>query len=169
MADAGQKRRFAIDTNILFDLGGRKPFAEDFIEFFKEKGFGIYVPPTVIAELGLLADDPSKLKIAESALLSIPKFGLLPFEMRSVGEDITANFYRLLTSRGLLPFEEKNDAEILTETSLHNLPILATRDAHLLGIDEDDLALVFNEADLDIVKIVHPRDWLMAGHRVYGI
>jgi len=168
MAEPGPKKQFALDTNILIDLGGKNHFAEEFIGFFRENGFCIYVPPTVVIELGLLTEIRGKEELARDALLTIPKYRLLPFEMRTVGDDIADNFYRILTTKGLLPYEEKRDGEILAETSLHGIPILITRDAHLLNIEETDLALAFNEADLNHVKVIHPRDMIKAAQRVLG-
>jgi hypothetical protein len=168
MAEPGPKKQFALDTNILIDLGNKNHFAGEFIGFFRENGFRIYVPPTVVVELGLLTEVRGKEQLARDALLAIPRHGMLPFEMRPVEDDITDNFYRILTNRGLLPYEEKRDGEILAETSLHGISILITRDAHLLNIEETSLALAFNEADLNYVKVIHPREMIKAAQRIFG-
>ncbi len=68
---------------------------------------------------------------------------------------------RLLNLR-LIPETERNDGKILAQTSLVQIPMLVTSDAHLLDIDENALLLAFNEADLLAVHPVHPKRLLKA-------
>jgi predicted nucleic acid-binding protein len=51
MAVQGQKKEFALDSNILFDLAAEKDFAHAFRECYQERGYSLRVPPTVIQEL----------------------------------------------------------------------------------------------------------------------
>ena len=62
----------------------------------------------------------------------------------------------------LIPETEQNDGKILAQTSLAQIPLLATSDKHLLDIDEDALLLAFQEADLWSVHPVHPQRLLKA-------
>ena len=60
------------------------------------------------------------------------------------------------------PAEEFNDAFILAETSVAEVPLLVTSDKHLLDIDEDALLLLFNEADLLPACAAHSRRLMRA-------
>jgi len=44
-----RRPRFALDTNVLIDLGEAKPFAQRFLATYRKAGLA--VPPTVIQEL----------------------------------------------------------------------------------------------------------------------
>jgi hypothetical protein len=68
---------------------------------------------------------------------------------------------RLIEKR-LLASEEVHDGMILAETSAAGIPVLVSADNHLLGIDELALHLACNEADLDRVVVMHPRNMLRA-------
>jgi hypothetical protein len=67
-----------------------------------------------------------------------------------------------LLDRGLLPEEEFNDAVILAEASVAGIPLLVTSDRHLLDVEADALAVLFNDADLAPVHPVHPKALLKA-------
>ena len=55
MAAPEQKKKFALDTNVLLDLAADKDFAHTFREVFQEKGYALMVPPTAIHELAFAA------------------------------------------------------------------------------------------------------------------
>jgi hypothetical protein len=62
----------------------------------------------------------------------------------------------------LLPEGEFHDGLILAETALAGIPVLATSDADLLDIEEADLRVQFEAADLSPVQICHPKLLLKA-------
>ena len=78
---------------------------------------------------------------------------------------MSCEFARRLIYRQLLPPDEQNDGRILAESSLAQIPILATRDHHLLDIDQDSLGLAFSDTGLPIVRPAHPVDLLRALRR----
>ena len=57
MAAPWQKKRLALDTNLLFDLAAEKDFAHAFREVYQERGWSLVVPPTAIQELAHFAFD----------------------------------------------------------------------------------------------------------------
>jgi hypothetical protein len=69
---------------------------------------------------------------------------------------------QLALDANLIPDEEWDDGLILAETSLGDIPLLVTSDAHLLDVDEGALLLAFNAADLLSVHPVHPKRLLKA-------
>ena len=54
------------------------------------------------------------------------------------------------------------DGLILAETALAGIPVLATSDADLLDIEETELRVQFEDADLSPVQICHPKLLLKA-------
>ena len=53
MAAPAQRRRFALDSNVLIDLGERAAFAHNFLVAYQSQGLA--VPPTVVQELTHIA------------------------------------------------------------------------------------------------------------------
>ncbi len=148
MAAQETRKRLALDTNIPLDLAAGEDFAHDFIEVFREKGYALSVPPTVVQELTLLAfgNSSAKQEKALKALQQLRQWGIEPYDLKSVGHGITEQFARRLIQKRLLPEEEFNDGLILAETALAHIPILATSDKHLLDIEESELKLTFASA-----------------------
>ena len=85
-----------------------------------------------------------------------------PFSLSDTRLAIAEHFRRRSSELQLIPDEEWDDGLILAETSLGNIPMLVTSDAHLLDIDEDALRRAFNAADLLPVHPVHPKRLLKA-------
>lgn len=151
--------RFALDTNVLIDLGEGKPFAQRFLATFRSQGLA--VPPTVVQELVHIATTGhTARKFAWEALQNMRRWNILPFDLMAVGHGITEiNAKKLMTS-GILPEEEFNDGLILVETSLACITTLITSDNHLLKINPAQLSQKMAEFDLSPVSIYHPRDFL---------
>jgi len=89
-------------------------------------------------------------------------WNLSPFDLKSVGHGITEQFAEKLLRAGLLPEGEFHDGLILAETALAGIPVLATSDADLLDIEEAELRVQFEDADLSPVQICHPKLLLKA-------
>ncbi|MHB8524117.1 MAG: type II toxin-antitoxin system VapC family toxin [Limisphaerales bacterium] len=164
MAVQGHGKQFALDANLLFDLAAEKDFAHTFREVFQERGYQFRVPPTVIQEIAYAALHKSgeEQHLAFKSLQSMRSWGLVPYDLKSVGHGISEQFSRKLMGKGLLPTTEFNDGVILAETSLASIPVLVTSDEHLLGIDRDLLLGCFADSDLPTVEIVHPKPLLKA-------
>lgn len=162
---ANLRKRLALDTNVLMDLARGSDWVHDFLEAFRRLGYEFLVPPTVVAELTWLAlgEQPEDAANASRALGQLDRpWRLLPFELPSVHEAVAARFANRLIEQGLLPEGETCDGIILAEASLHNVPLLATSDNHLLGIEEFKLKLAFADADLEPVAVASPRRLLKA-------
>jgi predicted nucleic acid-binding protein len=158
-------KQLALDTNLPLDLADGLDAAHAFREQFQEKGYALVVPPTVVTELTLKAEDksdPKKAKLAMRALQSLRGWGIRPYDLKSVEHGITSEFARRLIERGLLPEGEFNDGVILAETSLGGIPVLVSSDRHLLDIPKEALHLELGAADLNAVSVAHPRLLLKA-------
>jgi predicted nucleic acid-binding protein len=158
-APVPQRPRFALDTNLLIDLGEGLPFAQRFLATYRNAGLA--VPPTVIQELVHIATTDHKAqKHAQTALANIRRWHLIPYDLKAVGHGITEVNAQKLMASGVLPDGENNDGFIVVETALAEIPNLITSDIHLLGINPAQLAQKLNEYDLPPVAIFHPRDIL---------
>jgi predicted nucleic acid-binding protein len=161
---ANPKRQLSLDTNVLLDLAGPQDFAHDFREEFQARRYALLLTPTVLLELEFLLTygSPTEKALAQKASDQIEAWQITPFDLPEVRLAIAEQFARRLQHQGLLPVEEFNDGLILAETSLADIPMLATSDKHLLDIDENALLLAFNEAYLLPVHPVHPKRLLRA-------
>ena len=80
MAAQETRKRLALDTNIPLDLAAEEDFAHAFIEVFRERGYALSVPPTVVQELTLLAFGKigAKQEKALKALQQLRQWGIEP-------------------------------------------------------------------------------------------
>src|SRR5205085_2776015 len=140
----------------------------DFIETFKERGYGFRLPPTAAVELqwkSLHEQRKSIRLLASRALAYFRIWDIQPLpDLGEVEYAIAERFVARLIQSRLLPEEEINDGFILAETSLAAVPALVTSDKHLLEIDETSLRLVFKDVDLPDVIPVHLRRLVRATH-----
>lgn len=157
-------KKLALDTNVVLDLASGSDSVHDFRETFQRRGYSLFLPPTVIEELAFqhLEEAGAKAANAARALASLRLWKLVPLPPSSLGRAIARQFARKLIEKGLLPSEEIHDGMILAETSAADIPVLVSADSHLLGIDGLALHLACNEADLNRVVVLHPRNLLRA-------
>lgn len=159
-----QKKRLALDTNLLLDMVRGGDFAHDFRLVFQAADYSLLIGPTVFRELGfavIYGREPEK-ALAAKALANAAKWGILAFNLTRLNQTIAERFAQRLLETGLLPAEECNDALILAETAVENIPLLVTSDQHFLDMDEDALALAFADADVPAAHPVHPKALLRA-------
>jgi predicted nucleic acid-binding protein len=165
MAELKQKRLLSLDTNLVLDLAREKDFAHEFRETFQGKGYGLMLPPAVAYELHVIyarSDTGEEREWASAALVNLKRWGIRPFDLDSTSEAIAEQFARRLLHLGLIPLDELGDGLILAQSSLGQIPLLATSDNHLLDVDENTLLLLFTEADLFPVRPLHPKRLLRA-------
>lgn len=160
----GIKKRFALDSNILIDLAGDEDYAHTFREEFQQRGYSLWLPPTVAHELLHASEtkSDSDAALARSALSQLLDWQILPITLASPDLGIAEIFARTLINFQLLPSEEFNDALILAESSLAAIPVLVTSDHHLLDIPEDRLLVCLNDAELPSIRVAHPKGLLKA-------
>jgi len=161
---ASPKKQLSLDTNVLLDLAKPRDFAHGFREEFQRRGYALLIAPTALMELEyfLTFGSADEIRLAEKASDQMGKWQLTAFDLPDARLSIAESFARRLQHQGLIPSDELNDGLILAETSVSGIPLLVTSDKHLLNIDEDKLALAFNEADLALVHSVHPKQLLKA-------
>src|SRR5438128_8955985 len=106
------KKQFALDTNVLFDLARNEDFAHTFLEASIERGYFLFVTPTVVQELDFLRSDPEEGKLAFRALSRMLDWKITPYDLIAVGHGITEQFAHSLIRKGILPEAEFNDGQI---------------------------------------------------------
>jgi hypothetical protein len=163
MAERGTNKRLALDANVLLDLAAGLVFAHVFCEDLRVRGYTLVLPPTAAEEIWLMHRNPLHpgRQLAAKALREMPRRGIGLLELKAhlqpVAKSIGRGFAQRLIRANLLPPDEINDAMILAETALAEIPVLVTRDQHLLDIEEVDLLVCLQSADLPPVKPAHPR------------
>lgn len=159
MAAPREKRRFALDANILYDLAADLDAAQTLREVLQERGATLEVPPTVFQELAFAArrGTGEEAELALVALQRMQSWQIIPFSLVPVGHGIAEEFCQKIIRKGYLPAAEENDGLILAEAALAGIPVLISRDGHLLGIDAQILVSELQASDLSIVHVVHPR------------
>ena len=159
MAAPRPRKQFALDTNILYDLAEGLDAAHTLREVLQERGAILQVPPTVIQELthAMLTLKPTEAAVPLRALQNLQAWGLNAFDLKLVGHGISQAFCTRLIRKGHLPEGEENDGFIVAESALAEIPVLISRDAHLLDIDAQSLLVELHAADLSSVQVVHPK------------
>ena len=163
MGAHGPSKRLALDANLPLDLAADLDFAHAFREDFQARGYTLLLAPTAAEEIWLIHRNPAHphRQLAGKALLNLTRWGIDLLELKAhlqpVAKIIGRAFARRLILAGHLPPEEINDGIILAETALAEIPVLVTCAQHLLSIEEVDLLVCLQAADLTPVKPVHPR------------
>ncbi|MGA2658072.1 MAG: type II toxin-antitoxin system VapC family toxin [Verrucomicrobiota bacterium] len=124
MAAPGARKRLALDSNILIDLAAQEDYAHTLPEEFQQRGYSLWLPPTVAHELLYASEtksDPDAAP-ARSALGQMLDWQIFPIRLSSSDVGIAEVFSRKLICSGLLPPEEFNDGLIVGETSLAAIP-----------------------------------------------
>ena len=162
--EASSRKRLSLDTNVLFDLADRKDFACDFREAYQRKGYALVIPPTVVAELYFLRTHggAEEKRLASLSLSKIGTWDIQVFPLTGVQLDVARHFALALSGHGLVPSSEINDAFILAETAVAEIPVIVSSDKHLLDIDRDALRTVCLGKDLVPVFPANPRRLLRA-------
>ncbi len=163
MREGGPSKRLALDANLPLDLAAGLDFAHEFREDFQAKGYALFLAPTAAEEIFLIHRNlhhPQQ-RLASKALRELTKWRIdllvLKAHLQPVAKSIGRRFAESLIRAGHLPPSEVNDGIILAETALAEIPVLVTRDQHLLDIEELDLLVCLQAADLGPVMPVHPR------------
>jgi len=144
----GHSTRLALDTNVLLDLAAGSREVVRFFELSARKGYSLAAPATVLVELDFALNDAldkKRQKLSEMAQeFMLTKWNVVPLPEPFRAED-AENFGLMLRTRGLLPFKERNDGLIVAECSLEGIGLLVTSDGHLHKMDQEGLALAFND------------------------
>jgi predicted nucleic acid-binding protein len=162
--EASSQKRLSLDTNVLFDLAAGRDFAHEFRETYQGKGYSLVIAPTVVAELYFLRidGDREERRLASVSLAKLSTWEFRPFTLSDIQTDLAKRFARRLLERGLLPEEELNDACILAESAVAEIPVVVSSDKHLLDVDQDVLRDLCDDADLTVTFPLNPRRLLRA-------
>jgi predicted nucleic acid-binding protein len=152
----------AVDTNILLRLASADETAVDAWNLikFRLKPIQFVVSPTVLGELAHQmqeAPDSMMRDAARSALRQLrAHWNFHATEFNAVQKALSTNAAQKLRASALIPYEERNDALILSEAAVLECILLVSRDSHLLEIDFQRLTLLFRQLDLVPPVIASP-------------
>ena len=156
MADG--HKSLALDTNVFFDLADGARFAHAFKDAFQSRGYALKAPPTVLAEIANFSvhgSDHQK-ELAITTLKCLTEWKITPIILSDVEQAYRKNFMSLVEQRSILPDGEINDSRILAETSIGGVQVPVTSDSGILGADQAELSLAFDDAGLAVVAPAHP-------------
>ena len=119
------------------------------------------VPPTALHELALAVGGGETERIRKTALralLQLRAWGFQALNLVPVGHGIVERIAEEIRREDLLPTEEKNDSLIIAESALLECRILLSGDAHLRGVDFQQLTLLLKDFDVAAPVIATPRE-----------
>lgn len=153
----------AVDTNILLRLADNHEATIDAWQLIRRRlrPVQFLIPPTVLEEVARKLSDEDELirSIARRALKQLrSEWHFQPVDFNAVQEGISAAATLRLRGSGLLPYEERNDAAIVSEAAVLNCLLLVSRDSHLLEIEHEKLTLLLRQLDLAAPLIASPED-----------
>jgi predicted nucleic acid-binding protein len=153
-----QNKKWALDTNVVFDLARDLDQAKTLREIALEKSYTLHIPPTSIEEIAhkSIRGSTVEQKLAHRALRQLSLWQISPLTFPEGSDVIAERFSAFLRSRGVLPHDEVNDGVILAEASLGNAALLVSSDSHLATIDPDELRLLFEDRGLTPVPVMTP-------------
>ena len=153
-----QNKKWALDTNVVFDLARDLEQAITLCEIATEKKYGLYITPTSLEEIAhkTLKGDREEQKLAHRALRNLTQWQISALECGAGSEIIAEDFSVFLRTQGVLPQNEINDGIILAEASLAGAALLVSSDSHLADIDPDELRLLFEDRGLAPIPVVTP-------------
>src|SRR2546423_5845151 len=142
-----QNKKWALDTNVVFDLARDLDQAMTLREIAIEKKYSLHITPTSIEEIAYKSarGDTEEKKLAHRALRNLAQWQISPLTCPEESERIAEEFSAFLRNRGVLPRDEVNDGIILAEASLGGAALLVSSDSHLASIDPDELRLLFED------------------------
>lgn len=156
----------AVDTNILMRLADGHEATTDAWLLIKRRICPVQflLPPTVLGEVvNKMTEDPDSAvrRLARKALREArPRWQFKPVDFNAVQEAVAANAVLRLRDSGLLPYEERNDAGVIAEAAVLDCTLLVSRDSHLLAVDHERLARLFERLDLPAPIIASPENLL---------
>jgi predicted nucleic acid-binding protein len=153
-----QNKKWALDTNVIFDLARELDQAITLCEIAIEKRYGLYIAPTSLGEIAhkTLRGEREEQKLAHRGLRKLTQWQIAALECSPGSDMIAEEFSAFLRNRGVLPHNEINDGIILAEASLGGAALLVSSDSHLADIDPDELRLLFEDRGLTPIPVVTP-------------
>ena len=153
----------ATDSNVLLDWAEEVETVTDAVSTIRQRlrDARFVVPPTALHELALAVRGGETERIRKTALHALSQLRAWGFESLNlvpVGHGIVERIAKEIRREDLLPTEEKNDSLIIAESALLECRILLSGDAHLRGVDFQQLTLLLKDFDVAAPVIATPRE-----------
>jgi len=152
----------AADTNVILRLASGDDATVDAWQLLRRRVQGVQflALPTVLGEIGAKVTGDADPLVHAAALKALrelrPRWEFQPVIFNAVQQAIADNARDRLREAGLVPWQERNDAAILSESATMECILLVSGDSHLLSIDHERLAFLFRQLDLATPLIASP-------------
>jgi hypothetical protein len=162
--EASSQKRLSLDTNVLFDLAAELDFAHDFRETYQSKDYALIAVPTVIAELYFFLEHGAadEERLARGAMENMADWDIHAAPLAGSQIRVARSVGKRIRDFGLLPAEELNDAFIIGETSVMEIPLVVSSDSHLLEMDHEKLRSICLDLGVTAAFPASPRRLLRA-------
>jgi len=152
----------AVDSNVLILLAQGDDLTLEACETIQAriKPVQLVATPIVISELTYKSKSDAALATFAKTALTVmrSKWRCEPAYLNAIQQAIAARVSSRLSEEGLLPSEERNDANVLSQAAALDSTLLITYDSHLRDIDFERLTLIFHEFDLSAPVIATPAE-----------
>jgi len=147
---------FGADTNFLMDLADEKDAAWSSWEIGKQRGHSFLILPVVAGELFFLSENGQAKEKGLSALAlerAISDWKFTPRDLSDTEEEIARLGAEHLLHEGILPTGEFNDAFLVCQAAVEEVPCVLSNDAHLKDCDQQRLQAILQDRGLPPVII----------------
>lgn len=158
-------KQFGADTNFLMDLADGKEAAWSSWEIGRQKGHNFLILPVVAGELFYLSKngDPRQKALANQAVQkAITDWKFTPRDLSDDADDFARKAAEDLIHEDILPATEFNDALLVCQAAVEDVPCILSNDAHLKDCDQDRLQGILQDRGLPSVIIFRYGSYIRA-------
>jgi predicted nucleic acid-binding protein len=152
--------QWALDTNVLIHLVEGKENVCAACEIACERGIRLFATEVVFSELMDIAENGETARVqrlaAQALHQSRRKWSIEPLGITDLERTIAESFAEALLQRKVIPQCERNDAIVLAEAAVKDIPFVISSDSHLINADREELVLLCHAKDLRVVSVLHP-------------
>jgi len=165
-----QPALIGLDTNFLIDLADGDEECLDCLGVLRAKRpkVAIVLLPVVVKELTALylKGNPVQKKLAEAALRkSLKEWGIAPAFIVPVQLGIAEIVADAIRVGGIVPIQERNDSFLIAEAAVLGCNLLISSDAHVHGVNKEDLRQVLTASHVECPVIMTPGQVYKKFHR----
>lgn len=158
-------RLFGADTNFLMDLADEKEAAWSAWEIGQQRGHSFLILPVVAGELFYLSENGQRREsaLAQRALQNaIGEWKFTPRDLSDKEEDFARKAAEDLLHEDILPVSEFNDAFLVCQAAIEDIPCVLSNDAHLKDCDQERLQAVLQDRGLPPVLVFRYGSYIRA-------
>lgn len=147
------------------DLADGKEAAWSPWEIGRQKGHNFLILPVVAGELFYLSENGQareKALASQAVQKAISEWKFTPRDLSDDADDLARKAAKELIHADILPSTEFNDALLVCQAAIEDVPCILSNDAHLKGCDQDRLQGVLQDRGLPPVIIFRYGSYIRA-------